>query len=113
MNVSNVGRNINPVETNVVRQAANKAKNSDEKKTVQNNPMDIFSNTVFSLADSLTNIEQPANNHPLGRADYQPIDSFDEAKSLLFYFNTPEFKNTALAAHSGLSNQSAAYLFTE
>ena len=113
MNVTNVGRNVSPVDSTAIKQVDKKGKDSDTKNIVKNNPMDIFSNTVFSLADSLSNIEQSANNHPLGRADYQPIENFDEAKSLLPYFNSPEFKNSALNAHSGLNNQNAVYLFTE
>jgi hypothetical protein len=112
MKISNIGRNIVPVDSTVIKQAEPKVKETETKKITKNNP-DYFSQTVSQLADSLKDINQVANNHPLGRSDYRPIDNFDEAKNLLSYFQTPEYKNVALDVHSQINNQSAAYLFTE
>lgn len=112
MNISTISRNIIPVESNVIKQGEQKTKDADQKKIPKNNT-DFFTNTVSQLSDSLININQVANSHPLGRSDYRPIDTFEEAKSLLPYFQSSDYQSVALDVHSELNSQAASYLFTE
>lgn len=68
------------------------------------------------LLDVISGLEQNLStneNHPLGRADYRPIDSFEEAISELSFLKTDTFKAQALGAQANIRPQDIASLFND
>ncbi len=70
-------------------------------------------NVLLDAITSLENNMQTNNNHPLGRADYSPIENFEEALSELPFFSSDIFKSQALGAQANLRPQDIASLFSE
>ncbi len=70
-------------------------------------------NILLDVISDLENNLQPDNNHPLGRADYQPIENLQEALAQMPYFQTDAFKSTASQAQANLRPQDIAALFSD
>lgn len=95
---------------------AEKLKKSDVEKstTVAKTPQDanwqqsVLLDVISDLESTFTTNE----NHPLGRADYRPIDSFEEAISELSMLKGDTFKAQALGAQANLRPQDVADLFS-
>jgi len=102
-----------PPEPLIANKTNNKIKAQDKKVATLTQSMDIFDKKVSFLADGLDNSSQLDNNHPLGRADYKPIDTMIEAKSLLAYFNTPEYRNVASNVQANVTHESFMALFAD
>lgn len=68
---------------------------------------------LLDALDMLENNMQVDNNHPLGRADYAPIESFEEALIELSFVRTPFFKAQASQAQANLRNEDIISLFVD
>ena len=114
MEVSKItGNVIQPQELILTNKTSTLNKESDRSKNSSSKTLDFFDKKVSFLTDSLDNNLQMENNHPLGRADYRPIDTLQEAKSLLSYFFTPEYKNSASGAQANVTPESFLTLFAD
>ncbi len=102
-----------PPEQLIANKLNSKVKTLDKSLAASTQSIDIFDKKVSFLADSLDNSKQLDNNHPLGRADYKPIETMIEAKSLLGYFNTPEYRNVASNVQANVTHESFMALFAD
>jgi hypothetical protein len=97
----------------VANKSINRPKTQDKNDVATPNNLDIFNKKVSFLADGLDNSNHLDNNHPLGRADYSPIENMNEAKSLLDYFNTPEYRNVASNVQANVTPEAFLSLFAD
>lgn len=70
-------------------------------------------NILLDVITSLENNLQTDNNHPLGRADYRPIEDLQEALDQLPFFATDTFRSQASAAQANLRAEDVVALFSE
>lgn len=107
---------INTMETKAFKNAE-VVKKSDI--TVANSNSKAVQDTEWQkniLLDAISSIEnniQVDNNHPLSRADYAPIESFQEAQIELQWFKTPMFATQASGAQANLKAEDVSSLFVE
>jgi hypothetical protein len=99
----------------VPQNAGNKA---IEANTIHTNSQSIGINSwqkdiLLNAIDMLDNSKQLDNSNPLDRIENSPIETFDEAKAELGYFNTQKFRDEASGAQANLKPQDILYLFTE
>lgn len=68
---------------------------------------------LLSALDMLENSKQIDNSHPLTRADYRPIETFDEAMTELNQTRNGTFAREASGAQANLKSDDVMSLFTE
>jgi len=66
---------------------------------------------LLQAMDKLENNVQVNNNHPLGKANYEPIESFDEALIELGFIKSPFFKQYASEAQANLTAEQVMPIF--
>lgn len=103
MEISKIRSGAVAKESIVSKPADVKSKDKDGSINQKNNQYDIFDKTVTSLFDSLNNISQVENSHPLGRSTYKPIDNFEEALKELKFFQDSSYMASASNVHSGIT----------
>ncbi|NLO19412.1 MAG: hypothetical protein GX121_05980 [Ignavibacteria bacterium] len=67
---------------------------------------------LLDVVNKLENNTQVNNNHPLGKANYEPIESLEEALIELAYIKSPFFKQHALETQANLTAEQVLPLFT-
>ncbi len=116
MKVSEITSTVtNNIDTKELRPVSAKVKNvqKDESAKKDNTVINPWQkNILLQAIDLLENSMQTDNSHPLSRADYRPIDSFQEAMVEVKFLKNPSFKSEASQAQANINAKDIAYLFS-
>lgn len=97
-------KNAEVLKKSDVEKSTTAAKSTQDASWQQSVLLDVISDLESTFTTN--------DNHPLGRADYRPIESFEEALGELSFLKSDTFKAQALGAQANLRPQDVADLFS-